>query len=355
MKTMIVATIIMAMAATVLAMDGCPLGFQYRCGHLCLWNGGVCQCGGTNLTDGDIDTTQCCADTGCTITSQDSYGTVRSVSCPTGSVSLLTDGCPVPGDGRCTYHPGDNNRDYRDFFGDVFRRSYFPCNRSCVREHDLCRGKSVCGPDDMSDLRLCEADNRTCPRRDEVLLTHGQCVVPHLVNDGNYDTWDRSDERRDTASSNSSSGVSGEKNYTSLHPDCNTSDSVGYPGLYCEGDDGRVTDNCLPSDNWCRGENIDCRDSSGQNRTTDNYELCRDTASFRHRPCPQYVSYSASDRYIQYYRCTGSWPGQCLHKEYVCDGDIIPDSNTWSNGIAIKYCRDGSDEVCPASTCSSGG
>ena len=201
----------------------------------------------------------------------------------------------------------------------------------------------------MSDLQLCEEENRPCPKPVYELRGHGQCMMPGLLNDRKYDTWDRSDENNTISNSNSVGGGD-VKNFTNLHPDCY--DRYGDTGLYCESDSEYVKDNCLHSYLWCLEFNVDCKDTRNTTRSSEAYELCSDAASFRNRPCVD--AFISDSGYSQYgYRCTGYWPGQCLEKKFVCDGHIMPENNTWPDNYD-SFCRDGSDEVCPVSACSSG-
>ena len=151
--------------------------------------------------------------------------------------------------------------------------------------------------------------------------------------DGSYDCLDRSDEVEDSAAveSESNSNLTETVDIRTLLPDCN--DSNGEPGLYCG---GYSSSDCLRLGFWCDGNNRNCLDTAGTERSSDEDTVCQSTVLWRDKECP-------SD--YRPYRCRGSRPGECVSQSTVCNGKIGEEDG----------CEDKSDEICDTSRCNGGG
>ena len=142
---------------------------------------------------------------------------------------------------------------------------------------------------------------------------HSFCVHSNVRNNGQYEVISREDE--DDLDIVSTSAVS--LDYTKLEQ-CNNS-RKNDPGVMCG-------TRCMPSSIWCRYVSFDQCDDGVQVFTTDNPELCRNSAFWRDVPCTVYypggdiasqgLYYPGGDIASHGLRCTGA-KQQCIYPWYV--------------------------------------
>ena len=275
-----------------------------KCGDTC--STGDCHCGGEKILRGK-EGNWCCSSGNCTIGEKKRGNMNRDSTCPGKTVSI-TEMC----NGECN----DLTKD-RIALRDT---SAIQCRdkKQCVKEVQhgtsvLCKGRALCA--DGSDLQWCKKRERLeeeCPagilntRCNTNVGLPGQCVRKEKIGDGNFDCLDRSDERPYARHINSNPAI----NLTKLK----TCQNGRHPGLTCSG----LREQCLVLDGWCQNfHKYSCIElgwvdpSTGSwvgGLTTNNKELCSNTAFWAQHVCPEGRT-----------RCTGSWAGQCVKSD--CEGD----------------------------------
>ena len=167
--------------------------FGFRCGNLCVWDHGRCDCGGTTLRflSPYIPRYHCCTNTSCTKSGD-------NVLCPGGQVQNITEPC---GDGRCYgYSKWDSwGLDDRNLGMDYFKSQY-SCSgdlKDCLPIKHRCQGLSSCGDSQVCNEELiCTGvyGRVEIKRLNTSQVQHSFCQYFNDEGDRSYQRINRSDE-----------------------------------------------------------------------------------------------------------------------------------------------------------------
>ena len=308
--------------------DTCDYTKQHKCGDLCIDGRRYCGCGDQVFSMKGFKHWHCCVPPSTTAQCYDDGYYMNGV-CPNGTTLGNTQQC----NGQCY-----NQYSQELNTSALSTRSMYQCdNGDCRTASTICRGYARCM--DKSDLRACNSEltcvsingvghvSKVSTINSDLVDGHSLCLYSKDRNEGQYDSITREDE--DNLDIVSTSAVNFD--FTKLEH-CNTSISnnliVGTlehqrnksdPGVMCG-------TRCLPSSIWCRYVSVDQCDDGFQIFTTDNPELCRNSAFWRDVPCTVYypgadiasqgLYYSGGDIASHGLRCTGA-KQQCIYPWYV--------------------------------------
>ena len=231
----------------------------------------------------------------------------------------------------------------------ISEKSFYTCPDTCVPWEAMCRGVShcegdhqVCGPDLICPPRyyygrtgILSQDWYNVTRLNissSLVPGHHYCVLnwDDKLNDGKFDTIDRSDETQVRAAQSPL-----DLNVTSFTT-CYSNDSYNNPGVMCGTD-------CRQSVLWCRDDRTAICNTESGNIATNDPALCQHPRVWADAPC----SYNWYDGRVWTYglRCSGQ-KMMCVHPWYTFSNEEQP---PW----AVTQCPDKSDQVFNSSlTCS---
>ncbi len=325
---------------------------EVMCGNQCIGSGDYCYCGddifqlpndvGSPYPTGE----HCCLEPGETC-NKELHGPCKDLfvqcldktRCSEGRKVSMSSACNTTMGPRCY-----NSYQHSQYIG---RQSHYTCPDACVPWEEMCRGVSWC----EGDHQVCGPDLRCPPQRCSLVLClqshnikklsfssslvpgHHYCIkdIDTKTNDGQFDSIDRSDEKRLIAAQSPR-----DLNISSFTP-CEHGE-YDDPGVMCGTD-------CRGSGGWCRDDMTDtCYTGSGYIRTN-NPILCRDPRVWANVSCS---SNFWNDGTVEYYglRCTGQ-NMRCVVPWYTLyDGDP-------ADSDYVTQCPDKSDQVFNSSlTCS---
>ena len=275
-----------------LALDGCQSASEWMCGDKCIPYWTTCLCGGKEF--GAYSGEWCCQEGACNRTGQEE-GTCQEGICATcsGEVIKLTQTCR----GGCNFYEEDEDRNHRII------RSHVSCGEQCVPEEDQCWRCP-------SRLAWCREQGRreeACPnnysRCNTTLGLPGQCVYTADVGDKRlYSCLDRSDEQPFQHKDLTTTAL----DLSGLLP-CN--DSLGLPGLLCDGAHGEKGGKCLWLGDWCWLDTaFPCANvRSGADTwgiASNDPRLCSNFTFWAEHNCGERAG-------VEMTRCKGSNSGQC--------------------------------------------
>ena len=237
-------------------------GEYWRCGDICIYGDGLCECGNTTLRYKQVLRYHCCTSTSCTQSGD-------TVSCPGGQVRDISEQCE---DGRCY---GDYNTSQHL----SYHRSRYSCSgdqEDCLPLQHMCAGLSSCGDSQVCNEELrCADDNGEVEiiRLNTSQVQHSFCQYPDDLGDKSYSSIDRSDENI-TNTINIKESPKIDYSYLTL---CNNS-QTNSPGVTCyetANQSDRPPCNSV-SFEWCRSDlPSSCVTSQDGTRTvTDDSRLC---------------------------------------------------------------------------------
>ena len=292
------------------------------CGDQCYYGEDHCSCGSVNIRYWKKDDAYCCGES-CTL---NSYGGGR---CIEGRTLSISSHCNITM--RCY-----NSYQHSLYIGD---QSHYTCPDTCVPWEAMCRGVShcegdhqVCGPHLRCPPRYRDSLNRIYDGWHNVtkfnisssLVTgHHYCLGNTKIDNGKFDTVDRSDETQVRAEAQSPLDL----NITSFTP-CITNNSRHNPGVMCGKD-------CRWNDLWCRDDYTETCGTKSGNIATNDPNLCQHPRVWADVPC----SWNYDDRRVLSYglRCSGQ-NMRCVQPWYTtCNGE------PWKE--YITQCPDKSDQV----------
>lgn len=319
-------------------------GDYYTCGYRCIWSGTDCECGNTSKVI-MRDAQQCCVPAEASQGRRGAGFVTKDRQC---SRKYSYDDAKCAG-GVIGIHELCHSRCYNSYIDSEYlgQHAHFPCPDQCVPYRDMCRGVAWC----REELQHCR-DRLRCQTYkyyvthavfgSTVTLTrhnlttslapsHHYCLADEDINNGLYESVDRSDE---TLSSNTSQKI----DYADLLVPCVTDGNSENNSYMCNGQ-------CLSPYYWCAGIKFGSCNYSTPINTADP-ALCRDTRLWRGLSCDWYDP--DGSLFSISWRCTGTMQ-TCpiiwyLHK----DGYQRTEYQSRSR------CQDGSDQVFRLnSTCSS--
>ena len=297
--------------------DTCDYTEERRamCGDQCISSYG-CYCGSDTINP-HYDDDHCCGES-CT------FDSVWGGVCRQGR--KLSKSSPCNTKMRCY-----NSYQHSQY---ISGKSHYTCPDSCVPWQSMCRGVSHC----EGDTQECGPHLRCPPRYHDgnyiwhnvkrhnisssLVPGHHYCVGVDVwddqINDGKFDTIDRSDETLVRATQSPL-----DLNITSF----TRCTSYNDPGVMCGTE-------CRVSGDWCRDDLTDICNTGSGNISTNNSSLCQQPQVWADLPCSQYYDDGRVWRYGL--RCSGQ-KMRCVYPWY-----------TWDDGDtrgSVTQCPDKSDQV----------
>ena len=268
--------------------DTCDYRYNMKCGDQCINRAAKCHCGSSDTFKPSWTDQYCCIPSGGSCTRKPGRRGTDDGFCSEGRKLSMSTPC------NNTNRSLQCHNSYQDSQY-IFDKSHYTCPHTCVPWEDMCRGVSWC----EGDHEVCGPDLRCLPKNYKVKkyeltssLVHGHhyCLRDNKINNGIYDSIDRSDE-----SEVKSDGSAEHIDISSFTP-CNDSNYYYSPGVMCGRD-------CRWSDEWCRGRTETCDTRSGEIRTNDP-RLCSQPRVWSNASC----SLNYDDGRVKYYalRCRGN-------------------------------------------------
>ena len=298
------------------------------CGDQCIYRGN-CQCGSSEEFAWYEDDF-CCLPSGGNCTKE-----VRFSSVAQKHWGVCSEGKKLSKSSYC--ENTDRSMQCRNSYQDsqyLSAGSHFTCPHSCVLWSDMCRGVSLC----EGDHEVCGPDLRCPPKDDDYQIVtrhkqtsslvsgHHYCLNRNRINDGRFDSIDRSDETEvKTVESALDLDIS-------LFTPCNDSKWNSIPGFKCGSE-------CWQNGFWCTEYLAKpCGTNTGVIRT-DDPSLCSNPLVWREAPC---IRYNDEGRVSSYgLRCRGN-NMRCVYPWYTVDNGGDPPQPP---PLALEVCTDKSDQV----------
>ena len=291
--------------------------WKVRCGDQCIRESADCQCGNETFRPWDTDQ-YCCLPPGGSCTSD-----WRNATCNEGRTLSMSSRC----ENTNRYLTCHNTYQDSQVLG---HQSHFRCPHTCVSLDEMCRGLDWC----PEEVEVCGDPELRCPAAYSISDTtkrniptsagsaHYYCSIAKHINNGQYDSIDRSDEKQ-----LETEGSALDIDISSFKP-CNVSYNNN-PGVMC----ATSWTDCLESGWWCNEASPgQCNTRSGQISTSDS-RLCSNPEVWRNVSCNTYFS----DGRVEYYgsRCTSNMA--CVYPWYTnYNGDVT---------YYFPKCSDRSDEI----------
>ena len=299
--------------------DTCDYESNEMCGDWCIdrddWKYTTCGCRFLPVSDDE----HCCLQPGgnCTRFS-------FAISCFEGHKMAMSSPCNYTRGPQCY-----NSYQHSLSLGP---QSHYTCPDTCLPWQDMCRGISwceddhqLCGPDLRCPLQYDEGGSERNVTKHNIISSlvtgHYYCIGDTKIDDGKFDSADRSDETKVRAAQSPL-----DLNITSFTP-CYTNDD-NHPGVKCGKD-------CRASSVWCRRDDptAPCETESGY-IAMNNPILCRDPRVWSNVSCSLYWGDGRVGKYG--FRCTGQ-NMRCAYPWYT----VSSGEPTWGT----TQCPDKSDQI----------
>ena len=329
------------------------------CGDQCIPQLKNCYCGSDKFKTYSEDKKHCCLPTGESCTrienDRDKVTLLPGLSDFRGTAGACRQGITLSMSSICNTTMGV--RCYNSYQHSLYigGQSHFTCPDTCVPWESMCRGVShcerdhwVCGPNLRCPSKYNDVNSRSSYDTQKINISsslvdaHHYCLRDSKINDGKFDSVDRSDETQVRPAQsplvldialfpkcirmfNSTTGIYTSKMFnSSIGTELYTSGSDG-PGIMCGKDCRLYTD-------WCRDDITASCDTGSGNIWSNDPSLCQDPRVFASASCYLYSSGKVS---IYELRCTGQ-NMECVRPWYtVKDG-----RQGW-----VHQCPDKSDQV----------